>query len=51
MMLAGDSPDPVLAPDAGRPAGDSDDWSFVESVRVFAKSSKQGSVVFTVHPL
>ena len=31
--------------DAGRPAGDSDDWSFVELVHVFVKSSKQGSTL------
>jgi len=29
--------------DTARPAGDTDDWSFVESIRVFVKSSKQGS--------
>lgn len=31
--------------DAGRPSGDTDDWAFVESVRVFVKSSKQGSTL------
>jgi hypothetical protein len=29
--------------DAARPSGDTDDWSFVESIHVFVKSSKQGS--------
>jgi hypothetical protein len=28
---------------AARPGGDADDWSFVESIRVFVKSSKAGS--------
>jgi hypothetical protein len=31
--------------DAGRPAGDSDDWSFVESIRVFVRSSRQDSTL------
>jgi hypothetical protein len=31
--------------DAGRPAGDADDWAFVESIRVFVKSSRQGSTL------
>lgn len=29
--------------DTARPAGDTDDWAFVDSIRVFVKSSKQGS--------
>ncbi len=29
--------------DTARPAGDTDDWAFVESIRVFVKSSRQGS--------
>src|SRR5262245_19147864 len=28
---------------AARPAGDADDWAFVESIRVFVKSSRSGS--------
>ncbi len=28
---------------ASKPAGDSDDWSFVEEIHVFVKSSKSGS--------
>lgn len=27
------------------PSGDTDDWSFVESIRVYVKSSKQGSTL------
>ena len=29
--------------DTARPGGDADDWAFVESIRVFVKSSRQGS--------
>ena len=29
--------------DPARPAGDTDDWTFVDSIRVFVKSSRQGS--------
>ena len=29
--------------DTARPSGDTDDWAFVEAIRVFVKSSKQGS--------
>jgi hypothetical protein len=35
----------LVITDAGRPGGDSDDWSFVEAVHVFVKSSKQGSTL------
>lgn len=31
--------------DAARPGGDADDWSFVESIHVFVKSSRQGSTL------
>ena len=32
-------------PDTARPAGDTDDWAFVESIDVFVKSCKQGSTL------
>lgn len=33
----------LVITDAARPAGDSDDWSFVRSVDVFVQSTRQGS--------
>jgi hypothetical protein len=31
--------------DTSRPAGDTDDWAFVEQIHVFVKSSRQGSAL------
>jgi hypothetical protein len=35
----------LVITDASRPSGDSDDWSFVTSVHVFVKSSREGTTL------